>query len=408
MRSLGVLAVLLLVGGRAGATTIDVPGSYPTITLAVANASPGDTVLVTGGPYHEWDLELPPGTTLRAPGYASVKIDALQQGRHFTLVGEEASYTIEGFLLTGGEEGAGACIHSGSSRVELTVRRCVFRGNASTGSAGAIWVNGSRSTLRIENATFEDNVAEHAAGAIWLDGQTSGSTLYVENTSFARNQAQGDAGGAMRLGARVDGTFYNVSFRDNTAAGNGGAFYASGWCDLVFQSGLFSGNTGHTGDDFRISETQVQVADSDFVGGWNEVEATSELALVCCNFLEGAEPQTWGEDVFVYSDGCDPTGGIEATPAPVALSAPTARPNPFNPRTTIAFRTSAPGHVRLEILDLRGRRIAVLVDRELGAGRHAWVWDGHDGDGRAVPSGVYLPRVVAGGRVATGRMTLAR
>lgn len=86
---------------------------------------------------------------------------------------------------------------------------------------------------------------------------------------------------------------------------------------------------------------------------------------------------------------------------------PTA-PNPFNPRTTMAFTVPAQGPVRLQIMDLAGRLVATLVDRPLPAGRHEAVWDGRDASGRAMPSGVYLSRLEAGGQVARGRMTLVR
>ena len=65
------------------------------------------------------------------------------------------------------------------------------------------------------------------------------------------------------------------------------------------------------------------------------------------------------------------------------------------------------GH-RLRVFDLRGRLVRTLVDRALGVGRYAAQWDGRGEDGCELPSGIYLSRLEAGSRVATGRMALVR
>jgi hypothetical protein len=78
-------------------------------------------------------------------------------------------------------------------------------------------------------------------------------------------------------------------------------------------------------------------------------------------------------------------------------------PNPFNPRTVIPFSLARAGHVELSVLDLRGRRVATLVDRPLAAGTHAVPFDG----GR-LGSGVYLYRLEIAGQVTQGKMTLLK
>jgi endonuclease/exonuclease/phosphatase family metal-dependent hydrolase len=64
-------------------------------------------------------------------------------------------------------------------------------------------------------------------------------------------------------------------------------------------------------------------------------------------------------------------------------------PNPFNPRTTLRFTLTRAEHIRLEIVDPKGRRVRTLVDALLSAGNHEIVWNGSDDGGRAVASGVY-------------------
>ncbi len=65
-------------------------------------------------------------------------------------------------------------------------------------------------------------------------------------------------------------------------------------------------------------------------------------------------------------------------------------PNPFNPRTTILFRTSAKGPAELCIYDVAGRRVKTLHQGPTEAGLHTLAFDGRDDEGRALPSGIYF------------------
>ena len=67
-----------------------------------------------------------------------------------------------------------------------------------------------------------------------------------------------------------------------------------------------------------------------------------------------------------------------------------ASPNPFNPSTKINFLLPQDSHVRLEIYNVLGKRIATLYDEPLSAGVHTANWDSRDETGRAVSSGTYF------------------
>jgi immune inhibitor A len=83
-------------------------------------------------------------------------------------------------------------------------------------------------------------------------------------------------------------------------------------------------------------------------------------------------------------------------------------PNPFNPITRIAFSIKKADRVSLRIYDVAGRLVRVLVERELPAGRYEEIWDGRDGSGGQVSSGVYFYRMVASNFVKTRKMVLLR
>ena len=83
-------------------------------------------------------------------------------------------------------------------------------------------------------------------------------------------------------------------------------------------------------------------------------------------------------------------------------------PNPFNPRTTVAYDLAAAGRVRIAIYDATGARVRTLFDGEDGPGSHEEIWDGRDQDGRRVPSGSYFVRLEAGGAADTRKVALIK
>ena len=90
------------------------------------------------------------------------------------------------------------------------------------------------------------------------------------------------------------------------------------------------------------------------------------------------------------------------------LTAETGIPNPFRVSTSIAYRLTAAGHVRVSVYDLRGRRIKTLEDASRPAGTHFLMWDGHSDSGEAAPSGVYFLRLDLPGRSETRRVVRLR
>jgi hypothetical protein len=83
-------------------------------------------------------------------------------------------------------------------------------------------------------------------------------------------------------------------------------------------------------------------------------------------------------------------------------------PNPFNPRTRIAFALPTSEHVRLSIYDTTGRLVRTLADRSFGAGPHELPWDGTNDAGEPVGSGIYFYRLEAGARSHDDKMVLMK
>jgi hypothetical protein len=92
--------------------------------------------------------------------------------------------------------------------------------------------------------------------------------------------------------------------------------------------------------------------------------------------------------------------GVTGPPSSTAITA--IYPNPFNPRTTIAFALAEPGAIELAVYDVRGQLVRIIDAGTWPAGRYEAIWDGADDDGRAVPTGMYFCRM----KTATGSQTV--
>ena len=85
-----------------------------------------------------------------------------------------------------------------------------------------------------------------------------------------------------------------------------------------------------------------------------------------------------------------------------------ARPDPASERSTIVFTLPRRGAVRLDVVDVTGRRRRVLAASSYEAGRHALEWDLSDERGGALGPGVYFLRMQAAGRVVTRHVVVLR
>ena len=129
------------------------------------------------------------------------------------------------------------------------------------------------------------------------------------------------------------------------------------------------------------------------------LEAVDSAGIVAALPAEGADAplSVW----IAY-----PTAADQRLAARAVLWPPV--PNPCNPRAMLRFALARPGSARLELFDLRGRRVKTLVAAQLPAGPHEAAWDGRDEAGRPLAGGTYLARLTAGADVAIRRLVLAR
>lgn len=83
-------------------------------------------------------------------------------------------------------------------------------------------------------------------------------------------------------------------------------------------------------------------------------------------------------------------------------------PNPFNPSTEVIYRIAQRTDVSLKVYTILGEEVGTLVQGTLDAGSYRATWNGTDETGRALSSGTYLLRMIAGDQVHVRKMLLIR
>jgi hypothetical protein len=135
-------------------------------------------------------------------------------------------------------------------------------------------------------------------------------------------------------------------------------------------------------------------------------DGIGDFMFSCRNFAGGLPG-----DVFVIAGSRGIVVGVEergdtALPSTTAVSQ--NYPNPFNPSTTIEFDLAKPARTTVRIYNTVGQQVRTLVDRPLGVGVHRIQWDGRDDKGNAMPTGVYVYRLVAGDFTEERKMVLVK
>src|SRR5690606_13395309 len=88
---------------------------------------------------------------------------------------------------------------------------------------------------------------------------------------------------------------------------------------------------------------------------------------------------------------------------PEAFRLDAAYPNPFAATATLTYALPTAADVRLDVYDVLGRRVAVLVDAPQPAGEHRATLRA-----AGLPSGTYFVRLTTDGHTATTRATILR
>jgi hypothetical protein len=257
---------------------------------------------------------------------------------------------------------------------------------------------------------------EIAALTDYVDG---GGSLYVEEPGFGGRYYVNGTAASIELWNRFHATFTAGAVRTTgnveSVTGEAGAlmdglslaYDYQDWPDQFV--GLISSN-----DDPGSSQLWLDQG-SDGRGTLYVDPATGShrymVPVLLGGMSDGADPSTRNEIVTRILADCSILGetGVDEGPSAVGNRLGQNAPNPFNPSTSIHFAVGREGaRVSLAIYDVAGRRVATLYDGRATAGDHSVRWDGRDGSGRRVASGVYFSRLSVDGWTASRKMVLLK
>ena len=144
-------------------------------------------------------------------------------------------------------------------------------------------------------------------------------------------------------------------------------------------------------------------------------DASSNLPVRVVMHLEQADANNPEAGYYLRTtNGCgtvtviDPPHDFDLKSEAAQFALEANYPNPFGRQTTVRFMLPEHAPVKLHVYDVRGRRVATLVDRQMPPGTHELRWNGRSSIGQPLASGIYFYRIEAGDFVQTRRMTLVR
>ena len=95
--------------------------------------------------------------------------------------------------------------------------------------------------------------------------------------------------------------------------------------------------------------------------------------------------------------------GVDDEILPLTYALHPNYPNPFNPATHIQFTIPEQTDVKLQIFDVLGRQVDVLVNKTLPIGHHEILWSPNN-----LSSGFYFYKLEAGSFMQTRKMILLK
>jgi hypothetical protein len=153
--------------------------------------------------------------------------------------------------------------------------------------------------------------------------------------------------------------------------------------------------------------SRAQIQASGFSTGQHTVALIDPAGCLTPRVANCAAGLKASDDEWAIDDALWGTGNSTQT-APAATALLGNYPNPFNPSTTIRFALNAEARVSLKVYNVLGQEVATLVDGIRSAGEHSVTWNGRNGTGTPLSSGVYMYVLRSGDNVQTQTMLLAK
>ncbi len=290
---------------------------------------------------------------------------------------------VEDKLWVAATEGVASInLATGEQEELIVISGAVFLNDITTDGADNLYVTDSNAAriyrIYLPDLSFTQFVASALAtpNGLYFDGAND-RLLLVSFRSNSPLQAVSLADSS--VSTIINTTLDNL---DGIARDNQGRFYVSSWST----GSTYRIDTDFSGEWELFSDGHAGPADLGFDG--------EHSLLVVPNFNSNSVD-------YLLVEGESVPGQPDRSDAGFMLSA--NYPNPFNNSTVIPFSLSHESLVSLELYHINGRRAAILLDENRGAGDHQFVCALED-----FPSGTYLYKLTAGNYVEARKMTLIR
>jgi hypothetical protein len=171
--------------------------------------------------------------------------------------------------------------------------------------------------------------------------------------------------------------------------------------DRIVKIDLATGDTTHVGrTGFNVNTVNIEFNDAgDMFGIKGTLTQVSDFFSI---------DKTTGTGTLIGSVGLQGLTGLARTKGLVSVENEGLQipdqftlyqnyPNPFNPSTNIKFSLPVTSKVRLQIFNILGEKIQEIVNSELPAGSHSFVWDAKNNSNNSVTSGIYFYKLSADG-----------
>jgi hypothetical protein len=200
-----------------------------------------------------------------------------------------------------------------------------------------------------------------------------------------------------------------------------GKAYDGGLVEMSVDGGPFTQITPVGGYPYTIragSNPGPFPADTPVFSGtqdWHQVtfDLTGVSGSVVLRFrfgTDGADAREgwYVDDIVVDGFVIDSSPVADGTAGALRFALQGSRTNPTMGSAQIAFEVPTSAAVHLAVFDVSGRLIRTLAQETFGPGAHTVVWDGTDGNGSRVSSGVYYCRMQSSGFSATRPVVMSR
>lgn len=289
------------------------------------------------------------------------------------------SFVVDGSSLLAGTFSLGVYVSIDSGRTWTADSSGLPGANGIYSTVNALAVSGNNLFAGTNRGLYEST----NDGQSWAPAQSPMDNYYI--MAFAKIGAELFAAGGGLFRSSDNGmSWTNISSYDFTSLAVDGT--------ELFASELNSGV--YLSTDSGMSFTPVNTGLSGSAQNVNALSVSGGY-LIAGTQQEGV----WRRAISEMVTAVRGPGGM----APRVFSLEQNFPNPFNPTTTINYKLPRNVHVSLEVYDMLGRRVAVLVNEREDAGSYSVTFNGS-----GLASGVYIYRLEAGSFVSERKLAVVK